>query len=88
MYQPQTKKRKERESKRLYCKKCKKGLGYPTPSRIKRYGSEKKLAENYLCMKCRRWEPYGVYLKKIRAEVPNVLVNEDTKQVEGTTLDK
>lgn len=64
MLEPPTNKKKE--NRRLYCCKCKVGLGYPTSSRVKRYGSEVKLKNNYMCMKCRKSINYGQYLKEIK----------------------
>ena len=63
---------KTSKCRRLWCVKCRRGLGYPTPNRIKRYGSEKKLQDNYLCIKCRRSINYGKYLKEVR-EKPEVV---------------
>lgn len=53
-------------NQRLFCKKCKKGFGYPTKNQIKWYGTLIKLMLNYLCRKCRKFLNYGDYLRQVR----------------------
>ena len=65
----ETTQQKNSKCRRLHCKKCNKGLGYPNENQIKWYGTLRKLIENYICRRCRKLlKSYGKYLKKVREE--------------------